>query len=76
MWCLACALREGFVDLASTSAALLINTKFCTVPWALAKLCDSGAASLRLGGTSSQQGEFVGNNFREMCLLEFGSSDF
>lgn len=78
--CLACAVKEGFVDLASTSTALLINTKFCMVPWAFAKLCDSGAASLRRGGggerTSSQQGEFVGYNFREMCCLKFGSSDF
>lgn len=41
---------EGFVDLASTSTALLINTKFSTVPWTLAKLWDSRAASLILGG--------------------------
>lgn len=48
-WCLDCAVGEGYVDLASTSTALLINTEFCMVPWAFAKLCDSEAASLRLG---------------------------
>lgn len=75
-WCLDCAVGEGYVDLASTSTALLINTKFCMVPWAFAKLCDSRGCLPKTGGTSSQQGEFVGNNFREMCLLKFGSSDF
>lgn len=40
---------SGFVHLASTSTASLINTKFFMIPWVFAKLCDSGAASLRLG---------------------------
>lgn len=48
-WSLGCAVREGFVDFASASTALLINTKFFVIPWTFADLCDSGVASLRLG---------------------------